>query len=101
MGTVLQGSTAALPDRDKVAQLVSHRCPRSGTGFIIDSFMVVVLGGVGSLAGTPLAALGIGLVDVGIEPFYGAVAAKVVALLLVIALIQWRPEELVPPRGRR
>ncbi len=75
--------------------------PSMGTGFIIDSFMVVVLGGVGSLAGTALAALGIGLVDVGIEPFYGAVAAKVVALLLVIALIQWRPEGLVPPRGRR
>jgi len=75
--------------------------PSMGTGFIIDSFMVVVLGGVGSLAGTALAALGIGLVDVGVEPFYGAVAAKVVALLLVVALIQWRPEGLVPPRGRR
>ncbi len=75
--------------------------PSMGTGFIIDSFMVVVLGGVGSLAGTAFAALGIGLVDVGIEPFYGAVAAKVVALLLIIALIQWRPEGLVPPRGRR
>lgn len=75
--------------------------PSMGTGFIIDSFMVVVLGGVGSLAGTALAALGIGLVDVGIEPFYGAVAAKVVALLLIIALIQWRPEGLVPPQGRR
>ncbi len=75
--------------------------PSMGTGFIIDSFMVVVLGGVGSLAGTALAALGIGLVDVGIEPFYGAVTAKVVALLLIIALIQWRPEGLVPPRGRR
>ncbi|MGI4975820.1 MAG: urea ABC transporter permease subunit UrtB [Janthinobacterium lividum] len=75
--------------------------PSMGTGFIIDSFMVVVLGGVGSLAGTALAALGIGLVDVGIEPFYGAVAAKVVSLLLIIAIIQWRPEGLVPPRGRR
>ncbi len=75
--------------------------PAMGTGFIIDSFMVVVLGGVGSLLGTAVAALGIGLVNVGVEPFYGAVAAKVAALLLVIGLIQWRPEGLVALRGRR
>jgi urea transport system permease protein len=75
--------------------------PTMGTGFIIDSFMVVVLGGVGSLFGTAIAALGIGLVNVGIEPFYGAVAAKVTALLLVIVLIQWRPEGLIALKGRR
>jgi urea transport system permease protein len=75
--------------------------PSMGTGFIIDSFMVVVLGGVGSLAGTAIAAIGIGLVNVGIEPFYGAVAAKVIALLLIIALIQWRPEGLIAIKGRR
>ncbi|OYV35086.1 MAG: urea ABC transporter permease subunit UrtB [Rhodospirillales bacterium 20-64-7] len=75
--------------------------PTMGSGFIIDSFMVVVLGGVGSLAGTALASLGVGLVDVGIEPFYGAVAAKVIALLMIILLIQWRPEGLVAARGRR
>lgn len=75
--------------------------PTMGTGFIIDSFMVVVLGGVGSLFGTAIAALGIGLVDVGIEPFYGAVAAKVIALLLIVLLIQWRPEGLIAPKGRR
>jgi urea transport system permease protein len=75
--------------------------PSMGTGFIIDSFMVVVLGGVGSLVGTAIAALGIGLVNVGIEPFYGAVAAKVIALLLIIVLIQWRPEGLIAIRGRR
>jgi urea transport system permease protein len=75
--------------------------PSMGTQFIIDSFMVVVLGGVGSLVGTAVAALGIGLVNVGIEPFYGAVAAKVIALLLIILLIQWRPEGLVTVRGRR
>jgi urea transport system permease protein len=75
--------------------------PTMGTGFIIDSFMVVVLGGVGSLFGTAIAALGIGLVNVGIEPFYGAVAAKVAALLLVIVLIQWRPEGLMALKGRR
>ena len=75
--------------------------PSMGTGLIIDSFMVVVLGGGGSLFGTAAASLGIGLVNVGIEPFYGAVAAKVIALLLIIAIIQWRPEGLVPARGRR
>jgi urea transport system permease protein len=75
--------------------------PTMGTGFIIDSFMVVVLGGVDSLIGTAIAALGIGLVNVGIEPFYGAVAAKVIALLLIILLIQWRPEGLIAARGRR
>jgi urea transport system permease protein len=75
--------------------------PTMGTGFIIDSFMVVVLGGVGSLLGTAVAALGIGLVNVGIEPFYGAVAAKVTALLLVILLIQRRPEGFFALRGRR
>ena len=75
--------------------------PTMGTGFIIDSFMVVVLGGVGSLFGTAIAALGIGMVNVGIEPFYGAVAAKVVALLVVILLIQRRPEGLIALAGRR
>lgn len=75
--------------------------PTMGTGFIIDSFMVVVLGGVGSLLGTAIASLGIALVNVGIEPFYGAVAAKVVALIVIILFIQSRPEGLIAPRGRR
>jgi urea transport system permease protein len=75
--------------------------PSMGAGFIIDSFMVVVLGGVGSLVGTAIAAFGIGLVNVGIEPFYGAVAAKVISLLLIIAIIQWRPEGLIAIKGRR
>ncbi len=75
--------------------------PTMGSGFIIDSFMVVVLGGVGSLWGTALASLGIGVVNVGIEPFYGAVAAKVIALLLIVLLIQWRPEGLIAAKGRR
>ena len=72
-----------------------------GTGFIVDSFMVVVLGGVGSLAGAVLASVGIGQVNVIMEPLYGAVAAKVVVLLLVIAFIQRRPEGLFAPKGRR
>ena len=75
--------------------------PNMGTGFIVDSFMVVVLGGVGSLAGAVLASVGIGQVNVIMEPLYGAVAAKVVVLLLVIAFIQRRPEGLFAPKGRR
>jgi urea transport system permease protein len=75
--------------------------PQMGSNFIIDSFMVVVLGGVGTLAGTVVAALGIGQVNVLIEPFYGAVAAKVIVLLAVILFIQWRPEGLFALKGRR
>lgn len=75
--------------------------PTMGTGFIVDSFMVVVLGGVGSLVGAVVASLGIGQINVIIEPIYGAVAAKVLVLLLVIVFIQWRPEGLFAPKGRR
>jgi urea transport system permease protein len=75
--------------------------PNMGTGFIVDSFMVVVLGGVGSLIGTVAASFGIGQINVIIEPLYGAVAAKVVVLLLVIAFIQRKPEGLFAPKGRR
>ena len=75
--------------------------PTMGTGFIVDSFMVVVLGGVGSLVGAVVASLGIGQINVIIEPVYGAVAAKVLVLLLVIVFIQWRPEGLFAPKGRR
>ncbi len=75
--------------------------PQMGQGFIVDSFMVVVLGGVGTIAGTLVAALGIGQVNVLIEPLYGAVAAKVIVLLMIIAFLQWRPEGLFTVRGRR
>lgn len=75
--------------------------PNMGAGFIVDSFMVVVLGGVGSLAGAVAASFGIGQINVIMEPLYGAVAAKVVVLLLVIAFIQRRPEGLFAPKGRR
>jgi len=75
--------------------------PQMGTNFVIDSFMVVVLGGVAALEGTVLAALGIGQLNVLVEPFYGAVAAKVIVLLLTIAFLQWRPEGLFALQGRR
>ena len=75
--------------------------PNMGTNFVVDAFMVVVLGGVGSVLGTLLAAFGIAQVSVLIEPLYGAVAAKVIVLLLIIAFIQWRPQGLIAPKGRK
>jgi urea transport system permease protein len=75
--------------------------PQMGQNFIIDSFMVVVLGGVGTIAGTLVAALGIGQVNVLIEPVWGAVAAKVIVLLMIIGFLQWRPEGLFAIKGRR
>src|ERR1700761_1394878 len=75
--------------------------PQMGQNFIIDSFMVVVLGGVGTMAGTIVAALGIGQVNVLIEPVWGAVAAKVIVLTLIIVFLQWRPEGLFAVKGRR
>lgn len=75
--------------------------PQMGQNFIIDSFMVVVLGGVGTIVGTVVAALGIGQVNVLIEPLWGAVAAKVIVLLMIIGFLQWRPEGLFAIKGRR
>ena len=75
--------------------------PQMGQNFIIDSFMVVVLGGVGTIVGTVVAALGIGQVNVLIEPLWGAVAAKVIVLLMIIGFLQWRPEGLFVVKRRR
>jgi urea transport system permease protein len=75
--------------------------PQMGQNFIIDSFMVVVLGGVGTIAGTIVAALGIGQINVLIEPVWGAVAAKVIVLLMIIGFLQWRPEGLFAVKGRQ
>lgn len=75
--------------------------PNMGQDFIVDSFMTVVLGGVGNLGGTTLASLTIGEINLFIEPIWGAVAAKVIVLLLFIFFIQWRPEGMFTPKGRR
>lgn len=75
--------------------------PGMGATFIVDSFMVVVLGGVGTVLGTLVAAVGIGGANVAIEPFYGAVAAKVIVLAGIILFLQRRPEGLFPARRRR
>jgi urea transport system permease protein len=75
--------------------------PGMGATFIVDSFMVVVLGGVGTVVGTLVAALGIGGANVLIEPLYGAVAAKVIVLVGIILFLQRRPEGLFAARRRR
>ena len=74
--------------------------PELGQGFIVDSFMVVVLGGVGQLAGTVFAAAGLGLVNKLLEPTAGAVMAKIVVLVFVILFIQRRPQGFFALRGR-
>jgi urea transport system permease protein len=74
--------------------------PSLGQNYIVDSFMVVVTGGVGKLAGTILAALGIGGLNKGIEPALGAVFAKVAILIAVILFLQRRPAGLFATRGR-
>jgi urea transport system permease protein len=74
--------------------------PSLGQNYIVDSFMVVVTGGVGKLAGTILAAAGIGGLNKGIEPALGAVFAKVAILIVVILFLQRRPAGLFATRGR-
>jgi urea transport system permease protein len=74
--------------------------PSLGQNYIVDSFMVVVTGGVGKLAGTILAAVGIGGLNKGVEPALGAVFAKVAILIAVILFLQSRPAGLFAARGR-
>ncbi len=74
--------------------------PSMGTSFVIDAFMVVVLGGAGSLVGTAVSSLVLGQVNQLIEPFYGAVAAKVAVLLLIVLIIQRRPQGLFALKTR-
>jgi len=74
--------------------------PDLGQSYIIDSFMAVVLGGVGQLAGTIIGAFGLGLINKFIEPFYGAVLAKIIVLVLIVLFIQKRPQGLFALKGR-
>jgi urea transport system permease protein len=73
---------------------VSNVGPDMGQGYIVDSFMVVVLGGVGQLAGAVWAALGLGVVSKFLEGWTGAVIAKIVVLVIIIMFIQKRPQGL-------
>lgn len=74
--------------------------PNLGQSYIIDSFMVVVFGGVGNLWGTLVGAMSLGVVNKFIEPWTGAVMAKILVLVFVILFIQKRPRGLFPQKGR-
>jgi urea transport system permease protein len=74
--------------------------PDLGQNYIVDSFMVVVLGGVGQLAGTVIAAIGLGGINKFLEPFAGAVLAKIAILVFIIIFIQKRPQGLFALKGR-
>lgn len=74
--------------------------PDLGQAYIVDAFMVVVLGGVGQLAGTVIAALSLGEVSKFLEPMAGAVMAKIVILVCIIIFIQRRPQGLFAMKGR-
>lgn len=74
--------------------------PDMGQGYIVDSFMVVVLGGVGQLAGAVWAALGLGVFTKFLEGWAGAVLAKIVVLVFIIVFIQKRPQGLFALKGR-
>jgi urea transport system permease protein len=74
--------------------------PDLGQSYIVDSFMVVVLGGVGQLAGTVYAALGLGLINKILEGWTGAVLAKITVLVFIIIFIQKRPQGIFAMKGR-
>ena len=74
--------------------------PNLGQSYIIDSFMVVVFGGVGNLWGTLIGGMSLGVVNQVLEPYAGAVLAKILVLIALILFIQRRPRGLFPHKGR-
>jgi urea transport system permease protein len=74
--------------------------PELGQGYIVDSFLVVVLGGVGKLVGCVLSAFSLGILNKLLEPMAGAVLGKIVVLLAVVLVIQKRPQGLFASRVR-
>ena len=79
---------------------IDNVSPNLGQNYIIDSFMVVVFGGVGNLWGTLVGALSIGVANKFLEPYAGAVVAKIVILILIVLFIQRRPRGLFALKGR-
>lgn len=74
--------------------------PSLGQNYIVDCFMVVVLGGVGNLVGTSSAALGVGVTDQILQPWLGAVMGKITVLAAIILFLQWRPAGIFVTRSR-
>ncbi|MCY4610397.1 MAG: urea ABC transporter permease subunit UrtB [Gammaproteobacteria bacterium] len=79
---------------------ISNVSPNLGQNFIVDSFMVVVFGGVGSLWGTIVGAFSLGIVNKFLEPVSGAILGKIVVLVFIILFIQMRPRGLFALKGR-
>jgi len=79
---------------------IDNVSPNLGQGYIIDSFMVVVFGGVGNLFGTLLGAFSLGIVNKFLEPYAGAVLGKILVLVFIILFIQRRPRGLFALKGR-
>ena len=79
---------------------ISNVSPNLGQNFIVDSFMVVVFGGVGSLWGTIVGAFSLGILNKFLEPVSGAILGKIVVLVLIILFIQMRPQGLFALKGR-
>ena len=74
--------------------------PELGQLYIVDSFMVVVFGGVGKILGTVASAMGLGVINKFLEPYAGAVFGKIVILVFIIVVLQMRPRGLFAPKGR-
>ncbi|WP_371927271.1 urea ABC transporter permease subunit UrtB [Methylomonas subterranea] len=74
--------------------------PNLGQAYIVDSFMVVVFGGVGNLFGTLVAGFSLGIANKVLEPYAGAVLAKILVLVFIILFIQKKPRGLFPQKGR-
>ena len=79
---------------------IDNVSPNLGQGYIVDSFLVVVFGGVGNLWGTLVGALSLGIANKFLEPYAGAVLGKIVLLVIVILFIQKRPRGLFALKGR-
>jgi len=79
---------------------IDNVSPNLGQNYIIDSFMVVVFGGVGNLWGTLVSAFALGITNKFLEPWAGAVLAKIAILVLLILFIQKRPRGLFALKGR-
>jgi urea transport system permease protein len=74
--------------------------PGLGQNYVVDCFMIVVLGGIGSLPGTVSASLGVGVTDQILQPWLGAVLGKITVLGAIILFLQWRPAGIFSSRGR-
>ena len=79
---------------------IGNVSPNLGTIYIVDSFLVVVFGGVGNLMGTLVGALSLGIVNKFLEPVAGAILGKIVVLVVIILFIQRRPRGLFALKGR-